>query len=339
MTDTADAAFTAGNRWSNWADRIAQDDQAQRVKNQQERERQGDTFRPEMFETYRNQRGQAHTTMHAAVSDGAATLVHEASSLPQQASGQGATLHQSAGPDEVVTADEAFAAGETITADDTITADETITANETITVDETITAGEAITAEEALTVDETITADENITGDEALTVDEPITADETITAGEVPTSTKSTLQQRYERIRDSSLRQWFHETHSEDPQVQRNAQMRLMLQVRLRAARAKQSELRQQRDDCRIASDGAGAEDARKKAKHAGSRARRLQKLIEGMDSVIDKTAQGLVKSWEEKDRTLEEVLGGLELDKTGDFGLYNNEDEEGGILLAEGSE
>jgi hypothetical protein len=309
MTDTADAAFTAGNRWSNWANRIAQDDQKQRVKNQQERERQGDTFRPEMLETYRNQRGQAHTTMHAAVSDDAATLVHEASSLPQQASSQGATLHQSAGPDEVVTAGEAFAAGETITADDTITADKTITANE------------------------------NITGDEALTVDEPITADETITAGEVPTSTKSTLQQRYERIRDSSLRQWFHETHSEDPQVQRNAQMRLMLQVRLRAARAKQSELRQQRDDCRIASDGTGADDARKKAKHAGSRARRFRKLIEGMDSMIDKTAQGLVKSWEEKDRTLEEVLGGLELDKTGDFGLYNNEDEEGGILLAEGSE
>jgi hypothetical protein len=82
MTDTADAAFTAGNRWSNWAERIAQDDQAQKVKRQQERERQGDTFRPEMFETYRNQRGQAQTTMHAAVSDDAATLVPLSISLP-----------------------------------------------------------------------------------------------------------------------------------------------------------------------------------------------------------------------------------------------------------------
>jgi hypothetical protein len=96
------------NGWNNFANYIAQDDQEQKVKNRQERERQGDTFRPEILETYKNQRGQSHTTMHekigstrglpnAAVSDDAATLVHEASS-PQHPSGQGATLHQPTGP-------------------------------------------------------------------------------------------------------------------------------------------------------------------------------------------------------------------------------------------------
>lgn len=56
----------AGGGWDTFGDLIKQDDADLAAKNQQDRERHGD-FRPELRETYKDQRGQAQVTLHDKV--------------------------------------------------------------------------------------------------------------------------------------------------------------------------------------------------------------------------------------------------------------------------------
>ena len=101
-----------GNGWGNFEAHIRQDDAGMAVKARQDRERLGEAFRPEIRETYKDQRGQAQTTLHdkvagnLAVPDGntkkddmanAVKLVHELAS-PQQNLNHGAPLQQTSGP-------------------------------------------------------------------------------------------------------------------------------------------------------------------------------------------------------------------------------------------------
>ncbi|KAF1846794.1 uncharacterized protein K460DRAFT_283499 [Cucurbitaria berberidis CBS 394.84] len=95
--------------WSNFQDDIRKDDANMVVKARQDRERLGEAFRPEIRETYKDQRGQAQTTLHdkvagnAALSessikkDDAAKHAHEGPS-PQQSLTQSTPLQQATGP-------------------------------------------------------------------------------------------------------------------------------------------------------------------------------------------------------------------------------------------------
>lgn len=56
------------NKWGNFAAHIARDDATMVVKSRQDRERMGgETFRPELRETYKDQRGKAQTMVHSKV--------------------------------------------------------------------------------------------------------------------------------------------------------------------------------------------------------------------------------------------------------------------------------
>ena len=100
------------NGWGNFEAHIRQDDAGMAAKARQDRERLGEAFRPEIRETYKDQRGQAQTTLHdkvpgnLAVPDATAKKddmsnavkpVHELSS-PQQNLNHGAPLQQTTGP-------------------------------------------------------------------------------------------------------------------------------------------------------------------------------------------------------------------------------------------------
>ena len=96
-------------KWSNFAAHIKQDDQNVVAKARQEMERMGgDSFRPEIRETYKDQRGQAQTTQHDPVAgkamphddvknDDSVKAVHKEPS-PQQTLSQGPPLQQTTGP-------------------------------------------------------------------------------------------------------------------------------------------------------------------------------------------------------------------------------------------------
>ena len=56
----------AGGGWDTFGDLIERDDAELAAKNHQDRERHGD-FRPELRETYKDQRGQAQVTLHDKV--------------------------------------------------------------------------------------------------------------------------------------------------------------------------------------------------------------------------------------------------------------------------------
>ncbi|KAF1919617.1 hypothetical protein BDU57DRAFT_536577 [Ampelomyces quisqualis] len=93
-----------GKGWGNFAAHIAQDDRALVLKTRQDLERLGgEIFRPEMQETYKDQLGQAQTTMHdkiggsSAKKDEAVKLGHDGPS-PQPTMAQGPPLQQATGP-------------------------------------------------------------------------------------------------------------------------------------------------------------------------------------------------------------------------------------------------
>ena len=95
--------------WGNFEADIARDDANMAAKARQDRERVGEQFRPEMLETFKDQRGQAQTTLHNKVGpmvvlpesssrkDDAAKSLHELSPS-QQSLGQGTPLQQATGP-------------------------------------------------------------------------------------------------------------------------------------------------------------------------------------------------------------------------------------------------
>ncbi|KAH7398142.1 hypothetical protein BKA66DRAFT_591990 [Pyrenochaeta sp. MPI-SDFR-AT-0127] len=95
--------------WGNFQDDIHKDDANMATKARQDRERLGEAFRPEIRETYKDQRGQAQSILHDKVAgsqalpesvvkkDDAVKSVHEGSS-PQQTLSQNAPPQQAAGP-------------------------------------------------------------------------------------------------------------------------------------------------------------------------------------------------------------------------------------------------
>lgn len=98
-----------GKGWGDYKTHIAQDDQSMKVKAQQDLERTGgETFRPEIRETYKDQRGQSQTTLHdkvagkkglpnGIVKKDEVKLLHEGQSS-QQTLSQGPPLQQTNGP-------------------------------------------------------------------------------------------------------------------------------------------------------------------------------------------------------------------------------------------------
>ncbi len=100
------------NGWGNFEAHIRQDDAGMAAKARQDRERLGDGFRPEIRETYKDQRGQAQTTLHDKVSGN--LTVHDGSikkddvanvaksvlemASPQQNLSHGTSLQQISGP-------------------------------------------------------------------------------------------------------------------------------------------------------------------------------------------------------------------------------------------------
>ena len=98
----------SGTKWDNFRTLIDQNDRETMAKAQQDRERVGDAFRPEIRETYKNQLGQSHTTMHekvggnrglpnGVVKDDAVKLAHDSPSS-QPTLGQSTPLQQVTGP-------------------------------------------------------------------------------------------------------------------------------------------------------------------------------------------------------------------------------------------------
>ena len=95
--------------WGNFEADIAKDDANLALKTRQDRERIGEAFRPEIRETYKDQRGQAQTTLHNKVAgsvnlsdaatkkDDVTKLGHDGSSS-QQGLSQNISLQQAAGP-------------------------------------------------------------------------------------------------------------------------------------------------------------------------------------------------------------------------------------------------
>lgn len=100
----------ADKGWGNYAAHIAQDDRNLVNKARQDLDRLGgETFRPEIRETYKDQRGQSQTTLHDKVANNIA--IHQGNmkkddvvkpvldgTSPQQALGQVPALQQTAGP-------------------------------------------------------------------------------------------------------------------------------------------------------------------------------------------------------------------------------------------------
>ncbi|KAJ5030067.1 hypothetical protein PSV09DRAFT_2379419 [Bipolaris maydis] len=95
-----------GGGWDTFGELILKDDQEALARSRQERDRQGEGFRPELRETYKDQRGQAQVTLHDKVvpdialveglkKDDVPKPVNEGQS-PQQVLGQG-TLQQATG--------------------------------------------------------------------------------------------------------------------------------------------------------------------------------------------------------------------------------------------------
>jgi hypothetical protein len=95
-----------GGGWDTFGELILKDDQDALARNRQERDRQGESFRPELRETYKDQRGQTQVTLHDKVVPDVALVeglkkddvpkpVSEVQS-PQQVLGQG-TLQQATG--------------------------------------------------------------------------------------------------------------------------------------------------------------------------------------------------------------------------------------------------
>ncbi|KAI8942512.1 hypothetical protein NX059_000576 [Plenodomus lindquistii] len=93
--------------WGNFEADIAKDDRNMVMKAQQDRERVGEHFRPELRETYKDQRGQAQTTLHSKVAPN--VVLPEAvnkkdvgtkpllEGSPSQILGQGTSLQQATG--------------------------------------------------------------------------------------------------------------------------------------------------------------------------------------------------------------------------------------------------
>lgn len=105
MSSRPVTAITGGG-WDTFGELISKDDDEAKARNRQERERQGEAFRPELRETYKDQRGQAQVTLHDKIAadmalaeglkkDDISKSVIEVSS-PQQGLGQG-TLQQATG--------------------------------------------------------------------------------------------------------------------------------------------------------------------------------------------------------------------------------------------------
>ncbi|RAR12442.1 hypothetical protein DDE82_000153 [Stemphylium lycopersici] len=95
----------SGGGWDTFSELISKDDEANKEKTKLERERQGEAFRPELRETYKDQRGQAQVTLHdkiaadMALAQGTKDDITKPAievSSPQQGLGQG-TLQQATG--------------------------------------------------------------------------------------------------------------------------------------------------------------------------------------------------------------------------------------------------
>jgi hypothetical protein len=173
------------------------------------------------------------------------------------------------------------------------------------------------------------------------------------------TTSSDALQQRFERVRDMKLRQWFHEAHSTDPQTQIAAQARLHLQFLLRNKRGEIITIKAARDAAKAKGGTLTSTEAiRKKLKTAQIESAFLMRTVRGDQTSSEKKINTMAKKWAKAKHTLDHVLGDIELDKRGDFGVYkydeigddilgsreevgemvgndvSDDDEEGGVLL-----
>lgn len=112
-------------------------------------------------------------------------------------------------------------------------------------------------------------------------------------------------RQRFENTRNANLRQWYQDSQFGHGQTQRNAQIRLELQRRLRKRRSMLARTKQPQKQERQQGFITG-----------------VQRLLTGEDIMIEKKAQILAKIWANHSHSLEIILAGAEWDEPSDFGI-----------------
>jgi hypothetical protein len=117
------------------------------------------------------------------------------------------------------------------------------------------------------------------------------------------------------------LRRWYIEAlpQSPDPLVQSIAQVRLQLQLDLRAQRAEIADLRQQRDAFTATKDVTSARAPRLVAKQLEALVRTTMQLVKGKKVIDETTAKNSRQDWNKRHHTLEEFMGGAEWDNRQD--------------------
>jgi hypothetical protein len=130
---------------------------------------------------------------------------------------------------------------------------------------------------------------------------------------------KEEQQHQFIRTRDLTLRQWYTEAHSHDPQVRLDAQVRLYIQFLIRDQRAQIQEYKQRRDKCKAASDISGLDNIRQKLPYALGRVAVTVRMATG-EVELPKNMTEQATEWWEKGHSLAEVLGGAEWDWMKEF-------------------
>jgi hypothetical protein len=130
---------------------------------------------------------------------------------------------------------------------------------------------------------------------------------------------KKRLEQRFQQVRDKTLRQLYDQAHCEDLQIKAVAQARLQLQIQLRERRKEIFILKQERDAHKVKGSTDELATVKKRLKHAQiAMAMQVRMLVEG---VTDHTAAKARRKWAKRAYTLEEILDDPDLDKRTEFG------------------
>jgi hypothetical protein len=131
---------------------------------------------------------------------------------------------------------------------------------------------------------------------------------------------KERLEQCFQQVRDQSLRQWYTDSHCEDPQVRAAAQARLQLQFWLRDKRKEIGIYKQERDAYKTNGDTNGLATARKKLKKAQfAMVMHAKMAVEGIPASTEAKA---CRKWAKTTYTLQEILDDRDLDKRTEFGI-----------------
>jgi len=138
---------------------------------------------------------------------------------------------------------------------------------------------------------------------------------------------KEEIHQRFIHTRDLKLRQWYTEAHSDDPEVQLDAQIRLYIQFLLRDQRALTQSYNQRRNKYKAVGDVHSLTDMREKLPYSIGTTATIVRMAKGVLE-LPKDMATQAAEWWSKGHNLVEVLGGTEWDTKQEFGVTKHQTE-----------